>query len=151
MDDPYNLARFVTAQNDNGRYDQALSQFDEALSQLLRGRKTSHWMWFIFPQFAGLGQSSRSRHFAIASIDEARAYVEHAVLGPRLLACAAALASDDSPTAEEIFCGIDTQKLRSSLTLFMQAVPDQPIFAQLLDRHFSGATDSVTEELIKSH
>ena len=144
MDDPYNLDRFVIAQNDNGT-------FDRALNELRRCRKTGHWMWFIFPQFEGLGQSSTSRHFAITSIDEACAYVAHALLGPRLLKCAEAIASNDSPTAEEIFGGIDTQKLRSSLTLFMRAVPDEPIFAQLLQKHFSGLADSATEELIRRH
>ncbi len=144
MDDPYDLERFVIAQNDNGT-------FERALSELRQGHKKCHWMWFIFPQFKGLGQSSESRYFAIASIDEARAYVAHALLGPRLLKCAEAISSDDSPTAEEIFGGIDVKKLRSSLTLFMHAVPDEPIFAQLLQKHFSGIADSATEGLIRSY
>jgi uncharacterized protein (DUF1810 family) len=102
-------------------------------------------MWFIFPQIAGLGQSPTSRHFAISSLAEAHAYLAHPVLGPRLLACAGILTATDGLTAQHIFGGIDAQKLRSSMTLFMRASPDEPLFAQVLDRYFDGQPDSATD------
>ena len=113
MDDPYDLERFVAAQDAGGTY-------DLAVGELRVGRKTRHWMWFVFPQIAGLGQSAMSRKFAICSIEEARAYGRHPVLGPRLVECAAAVAEGPSQSAAEVFGGIDAQKLHSSMTLFLR-------------------------------
>ena len=113
MDDPYDLERFVTAQDADATY-------DRAVSQMLRGHKTSHWMWFVFPQIAGLGQSALSRRFEISSLEEAEAYLHHAVLGPRLLACTKIVVEGRAESAVQIFGSIDAQKLRSSMTLFMR-------------------------------
>jgi uncharacterized protein (DUF1810 family) len=141
MNDPYDLERFVLAQNRAGIY-------ASAVEELRRGQKTSHWMWFVFPQVAGLGQSQMSRTYAISGLDEARAYLRHPVLGPRLVECARIVASSTVPTAEAIFGGIDTQKLRSSMTLFLHADPAQPVFKQVLDRYFDGRPDAATEQLL---
>jgi uncharacterized protein (DUF1810 family) len=138
-DDPFDLDRFVAAQNERGVY-------DAAPAELRRGRKTSHWMWFVFPQIAGLGLSAMSKKYSIASIAEAQAYVRHPVLGPRLIECAAVVAQTRGRTAEEIFGGIDAQKLHSSMTLFLRAAPDQPVFRAVLDQFFAGALDPATEE-----
>jgi uncharacterized protein (DUF1810 family) len=138
MDDSFDLQRFVDAQNAGGTY-------DAALGELRRGRKTSHWMWFVFPQIAGLGRSQMSRKYAIASLEEARAYLRHAVLGPRLVECASVVASSRAGSAEAIFGDIDSVKLRSSMTLFMHAEPSQPVFKAVLDRYFGGLPDSATE------
>lgn len=138
-DDPWDLERFVTAQDDGGTY-------ADALAELRRGRKTSHWMWFVFPQIAGLGLSHMSRKYAIASLDEARAYLTHPVLGPRLLECLEVLRDLPEPNAVAIFGGIDATKLRSALTLFLRAAPDRPIFAELLERYFGGMPDPKTDE-----
>jgi uncharacterized protein (DUF1810 family) len=136
VDDPYNLERFVTAQ-DGGTYDQATTELRE-------GQKVSHWMWFIFPQIAGLGLSPTSRTYAISSLDEAKAYLSHPVLGPRLVECAGIVARLTGRTAEEIFGVIDAQKLRSSMTLFCRAAPDEPSFTQVLDIYFDGQQDQAT-------
>ncbi len=141
MDDPYGLSRFVAAQDSGGTYEQAAAE-------LRRGRKVSHWMWFVFPQIAGLGQSPTSRWFAISSLDEARAYLAHPVLGRRLVECARIVAGTGGRTAEQIFGGLDAQKLRSSATLFHRAAPDEQVFAQLLDRFFGGVPDPATDRLI---
>src|ERR1700757_3448214 len=109
--DPYDLQRFVAAQDSGGTYEQARAE-------LRSGRKRSHWMWFVFPQIAGLGQSPTSRRYAISSLDEARAYLAHPVLGARLLDCARIVGELDDRSAEEIFGAIDAMKLRSSMTLF---------------------------------
>ena len=138
MDDPYNLKRFVTAQNAGGTY-------AHAVEELTRGHKTTHWMWFVFPQIAGLGQSQMSRTYAISSLEEARAYLEHPVLGTRLIACTGAVASAPAGTADQIFGGIDTQKLHSSMTLFIRAEPNGTLFRQVLDRYFDGIVDSATD------
>jgi uncharacterized protein (DUF1810 family) len=138
MDDPYDLQRFVAAQDAGGIY-------DLAVEELRAGRKTSHWMWFVFPQIAGLGQSATSRRFAISSLDEARAYLSHAVLGPRLLECCRVVAGVDPRSAEQIFGTVDAQKLRSSMTLFMRAAPDEPVFGQVLERFFDGQPDAATD------
>ena len=106
--------------------------YDGVLSELRRGRKTSHWMWFIFPQVAGLGHSAMSQRFAIASLDEARAYLAHPILGARLLECAALVLATTGRTAEAILGLIDGMKLRSSMTLFHRAAPEEPIFGQVL-------------------
>jgi len=128
------LQRFVDAQDGDGTY-------ERALAELRAGRKVSHWMWFVFPQRAGLGQSAMSREYAIDSPEEARAYVEHPVLGPRLVECAEALLTHEDKSAEETMGGIDAVKLRSSMTLFARVAPEQPVFAQVLDRYFDGAPD----------
>jgi uncharacterized protein (DUF1810 family) len=142
FNDRFTLQRFVEAQNAGGTY-------DHAVAELRRGRKTSHWMWFVFPQMAGLGQSQMSRMYAIASIDEAKAYLEHPLLGPRLLECAQMVVSSRASSAEEIFGGIDTQKLRSSMTLFLRARPEEPVFQAVLDRFFAGQPDQATDRLLE--
>jgi uncharacterized protein (DUF1810 family) len=141
MDDPHNLQRFVIAQNAGRTY-------DHAVEELRRGHKTSHWMWFVFPQIAGLGQSHMSRTFAISSLAEAKAYLQHPVLGPRLIECARIVASARAGTAEEIFGGIDTRKLHSSMTLFLRAEPGEPLFKQVLERYFGGLSDPATDQRI---
>ena len=134
--DPFNLARFTDAQN---------GVYEYAVGELRRGRKTSHWMWFVFPQIAGLGQSTTSRHYAITSLAEAQAYLDHPVLGPRLRECASILVETPGG-AEQIFGGIDALKLRSSMTLFQHADPAEPLFREVLDMYFDGATDPATEQ-----
>ena len=141
MDDPYDLERFVTAQ-DAGR------TFDQAVAELRAGRKVSHWMWFVFPQIAGLGRSATAQQFAISSLDEAQAYLRHPVLGPRLTSSAQVLTDVAGRSAEQIFGGIDALKLRSSMTLFSRAAPDQPVFGQVLEKYFGGAPDPATEQRI---
>jgi uncharacterized protein (DUF1810 family) len=133
VDDPYDLERFVQAQDAGGTY-------ERAVEELRRGRKESHWMWFVFPQIAGLGQSATSRRFAIASLDEARAYLRHPVLGRRLVACAALVAGAEV-RPEEIFGALDAQKLRSCMTLFRRAAPGEPAFERVLARWFDGEAD----------
>ena len=135
------LERFVSAQDARGTY-------DAALAELRAGRKTSHWMWFVFPQLAGLGLSEMSRRYAIASLDEARAYLAHPVLGPRLQECARALLGLDGRTATEILGPVDAVKLRSSLTLFARAAPEDPLFGEVLDRYFDGRPDDATDALL---
>jgi uncharacterized protein (DUF1810 family) len=138
MTDRFDLQRFVDAQDQGGTY-------EAALAELRAGRKTSHWMWFVFPQIAGLGQSPISRRFAISSLDEARAYLAHPVLGPRLVASAQALTHLPTRSADEVFGPIDALKLRSSITLFARADPDEPVFSQVLDQYFGGAADEATD------
>ena len=140
-EDPYHLQRFVAAQDAGGTY-------DHAAAELRAGRKTSHWMWFIFPQIAGLGYSPASRTYAITSLDEARAYLAHPVLGARLIDCAAILTGLAGRTAEQIFGEVDAMKLRSSITLFIHAAPREPVFRQVLDQYFGGEPDSATENRI---
>ena len=139
--DPYDLARFVEAQDADGTY-------SRALRELRDGRKRSHWMWFVFPQIAGLGQSQISRRYAIASLEEASEYLRHPVLGPRLLACVGALVHLEGRSADQVFGSIDAQKLRSSMTLFLRADPDEQAFQQVLDRYFDGLPDPVTDRLL---
>jgi uncharacterized protein (DUF1810 family) len=139
MADPFKLDRFVTAQNAGGTYGQAVEE-------LRRGRKVSHWMWFVFPQIAGLGQSQMSRTYAISSLDEAKAYLRHPVLGPRLVECARLVANSKASTAEDLFGDIDAQKLHSSMTLFMRAAPAEPPFRQVLARYFDGLPDVATDQ-----
>lgn len=143
MDDPYDVERFVTAQDQGGTYDRALAELE-------RGRKTSHWMWFVFPQIAGLGHSAMSKLYAIRSLDEAKAYLEHPVLAPRLLEVAGLVAGIRGVTAESIFGSIDASKLRSSMTLFLRAAPVEPVFSQVLGLYFQGRTDPQTDRLIGS-
>jgi uncharacterized protein (DUF1810 family) len=141
MSDPYRLERFVSAQDDDGAY-------QAAVKELRAGRKRSHWMWFIFPQIAGLGRSATSRRYAISSLAEAEAYVAHPVLGPRLVECARILTGLRGHSARDIFGGIDAVKLRSSMTLFARADPANPVFVEVLDRYFDGARDEATERLL---
>lgn len=135
--DPFGLQRFVDAQS---------PVFETVLRELCAGRKASHWMWFVFPQIAGLGSSPMAQRYAIGSIEEARAYLDHPVLGPRLKACAAALLDVSGRSAHEIFGSPDDVKLRSSLTLFAAAAPDEPLFTRALDRFFDGRKDPATLE-----
>ena len=137
----FDLERFVDAQDANGTY-------DRVLEELRRGRKTSHWMWYIFPQIAGLGYSATSRRYAIASLEEAKAYLNHSVLGPRLRECAGLVAQTQGRSALQIFGDTDAQKLHSSMTLFLRAAPDEPLFQQVLDQYFGGRTDPLTDERI---
>jgi uncharacterized protein (DUF1810 family) len=138
----FDLDRFVSAQNTDGTY-------GRAVAELQRGQKVTHWMWFVFPQMAGLGHSITSRKFAISSLDEARAYLQHPVLGPRLVRCAQIVADAERKSAEQIFGLIDAQKLQSSMTLFMRAAPDGSLFQRVLDRYFDAAPDAATDERIE--
>ena len=135
------LERFVSAQDAGGTY-------DRALAELRAGRKTSHWMWFLFPQVAGLGRSDTARAYALDGLDEARAYLAHDVLGPRLHECCRALLDIDGASAEEVLGGIDAMKLRSSMTLFARADPSEPVFTDVLVRFFDGREDERTVDLV---
>jgi uncharacterized protein (DUF1810 family) len=137
--DPYDLQRFVAAQDAGGTY-------ERAAAELRAGRKTSHWMWFIFPQIAGLGYSPMAQAYAINSLAEARAYLADPVLGGRLTECAGILTRVPGRTAEQIFGEVDAMKLRSSVTLFMHAAPGEPVFRQVLDQYFDGIPDPATEQ-----
>jgi uncharacterized protein (DUF1810 family) len=140
-EDPYHLQRFLAAQDVGGVY-------DHAVAELRAGRKTSHWMWFIFPQIAGLGYSPASQLYAISSLAEAKAYLAHPVLGARLTECATILTGLADRTAEQIFGEVDALKLRSSITLFVHAAPSEPVFGHVLDQYFGGEPDSATESRI---
>ena len=142
MQDPYDLARFVTAQDDGGTY-------AGALAELRAGRKTGHWMWFVFPQIAGLGQSEMSRRYAIASRAEATAYLQHVLLGPRLIECIRVVDATRGRSATEIFGPVDAQKLQSCVTLFLRAAPGEPLFGRVLNRYFAGAPDPHTDQLLR--
>lgn len=133
--DPFDLVRFVRAQ------DPVIAQ---ACAELADGRKVSHWMWFVFPQIAGLGMSAMSQHYAISSVEEARAYLEHPVLGPRLRLCVNLLLELEGRSAYEIFGNPDDRKFHSSLTLFERAAPEDLLFRQALDRYFAGVEDQAT-------
>ena len=135
------LARFVEAQDAGGTY-------ERALRELRAGRKTSHWMWFVFPQLAGLGRSATAQAYAIASLDEARAYLAHPVLGPRLRTCTAAVLEHADRGAEQVLGGIDALKLRSSMTLFARADPGEGAFTQVLDAFYGGQADAQTDALL---
>ncbi len=137
MTDRFDLLRFVEAQ---------APIYAKVCEELGEGRKESHWMWFIFPQIAGLGQSQTSIHFAIASLAEASSYLAHPVLGPRLRECAKLALDVEGRTAREIFGLVDEAKFRSSMTLFAKAAPDEPLFAQCLERYFGGEPDPATLE-----
>lgn len=132
----YDLDRFLVAQQ---------GVYDGVLRELQAGRKTGHWIWFIFPQIAGLGHSAMSQHFAIVSLDEARAYLSHPVLGTRLRECAGVVLAIKGRSATEIFGSTDAMKLRSCVTLFHRVAPDEPVFAQVLDRYYSGVADEATD------
>jgi len=133
---PYDLDRFLVAQQ---------HVYDGVLDELRRGRKTGHWIWFIFPQIAGLGSSAMSQHFAIGSLDEARAYLTHPVLGARLRECAGVVLATTGRTAVEILGSTDAMKLRSCMTLFHRAAPDESVFAQVLNHYYGGVADEATD------
>jgi uncharacterized protein (DUF1810 family) len=137
--DPYDLERFVAAQD---------PVWDRVRAELARGRKASHWMWFVFPQLAGLGSSSTARAYAVSGLDEAQAYLAHPVLGPRLREAAELAAAVEARTASEVFGYPDDLKLRSSMTLFARAAPQVPVFTAVLDRYFGGDPDPRTLELL---
>ena len=137
----HDLERFVQAQD---------PVYADVVAELRRGHKASHWMWFIFPQFAGLGRTPISQHFAIGSLEEAEAYLEHPVLGVRLRECTDLVLAAPGGSAEAIFGSIDAMKLRSSMTLFHRAAPEVPSFGAVLDRYFDGLTDALTDELLGS-
>jgi uncharacterized protein (DUF1810 family) len=141
LDDPFDLGRFIAAQDAGGTY-------DRAAADLRRGHKTGHWMWFVFPQIAGLGQSPTSRKYAISSLEEASAYLRHPVLGPRLTEGARILTEVRGRSAEQIFGGLDAQKLHSSMTLFWRAAPGEPLFGQVISQYFDGVPDSATDQLL---
>jgi uncharacterized protein (DUF1810 family) len=134
------LERFVQAQDSGGTY-------QRAVAELRSGRKTTHWMWFIFPQIAGLGRSAMAQAYAISDLAEAQAYLAHPILGPRLIECAEVVAAQQGRSAEQIFGGIDAIKLRSSMTLFAQAAPDQTIFQQVIDQYYDGQDSQTVRRL----
>jgi uncharacterized protein (DUF1810 family) len=135
MDDPYNLQRFVDAQN---------PVFAQVCSELRAGQKTSHWMWFIFPQIAGLGSSSLARKYAISSLDEAKAYLNHPVLGSRIRECTRLVLPLNGRTIGEVFGTPDDLKFRSSITLFAHAEPAEQLFQAALGKYFGGQEDPLT-------
>jgi len=141
MTDPYDLNRFVRAHEEN---------YEQALSELERGRKESHWMWFIFPQLDGLGSTPISRFYSIKSRDEARAYLAHPVLGPRLTQCAQAILAIDGKPATAILGSPDDLKLRSCATLFAHVSPPGSVFERVLDKFYSGERDPATLRLLAS-
>jgi uncharacterized protein (DUF1810 family) len=135
MDDRFSLARFVEAQ---------APVYAQALAELRAGRKRSHWMWFVFPQIAGLGTSAMAQRYAIASLDEAQAYLAHPVLGERLRECAQAMLSLEGRTAHDILGSPDDLKFHSSMTLFHIAAPGEPVFQACLEKYFGGQEDPQT-------
>lgn len=135
MDDPFDLERFVSAQ---------ARVIDDVRAELGSGRKQSHWMWFVFPQIAGLGLSAMAERYAITSLAEARAYLAHPVLGPRLRECTRLALDVQGRTVHQIFGSPDDVKFRSSMTLFAQAAPDEPIFASALAKFFDSKPDTAT-------
>jgi uncharacterized protein (DUF1810 family) len=137
--DPYDLGRFLKAQE---------GDYAQALSEIQSGRKRSHWMWYIFPQIDGLAFSSTSKHYAIKSLDEARAYMEHPVLGARLREIAEAVAAVEGRTAREIFGSPDDLKLKSCATLFACVSPPGSVFERLLTRYYQGRRDDRTLQLL---
>lgn len=139
--DRYHLSRFVQAQHD---------VYPRALAEIRAGAKRSHWMWFIFPQLAGLGRSAMAREYAIGGADEARAYLAHPVLGPRLVECAEAALAVEGHSAPQIFGALDDMKLRSCATLFAAVSPEGSVFHRLLEKYFDGVPDERTVELLRS-
>ena len=140
MNDPFNLSRFIQAQE---------GDYKQALSEIAAGRKRSHWMWYIFPQFAGLGSSGMAQRYAIKSAEEARAYLDHPILGARLLACAEAALAVNGRSAAEIFGSPDDLKLRSSATLFAHVSPPGSVFHRLIGRFYPGGMDPATLRLVE--
>ena len=142
MSDPFDLQRFLDAQ---------AHTYDQALRELEDGAKRTHWMWFVFPQIAGLGRSGMAQRFAVSGLPEARAYLSHPTLGRRLVECARALTALDTADPVEVFGPVDAQKLQSSMTLFARAAPDEPVFREVLDHYFGGAEDEGTTRRIDPH
>ncbi len=138
----YNLQRFLTAQE---------RVYDTVLDELRAGRKSSHWIWFIFPQIAGLGRSGTAQQFAIGSLDEAKAYLQHPVLGPRLRECTQLVLDVEGRSAEKIFGYPDYLKFRSCLTLFLTAAPDNALFNAALLKYFHGKPDQLTLDILTRH
>jgi uncharacterized protein (DUF1810 family) len=138
-DDPYHLSRFLRAQEDD---------YQQALAEIRSGRKRTHWMWYIFPQVDGLAWSSTSKHYSIKSIEEAKAYLAHLVLGPRLLECAEAVVRVEGHSATEIFGSPDDMKLRSCATLFACVSPPGSVFDRLLGKFYGGGRDGKTLDLL---
>jgi uncharacterized protein (DUF1810 family) len=139
MDDPHDLQRFVDAQD---------PVWPQVTAELARGAKASHWMWFVFPQLRALGRSATAQRYGLASTDEARAYWQHPVLGPRLAQCTALVLAVEGRTARQVFGPPDDLKFCSSMTLFERVAPEQPAFAQALDRYFAGRRDPLTTALL---
>jgi uncharacterized protein (DUF1810 family) len=139
--DPFDLRRFTDAQD---------RVYDTVLAELRAGAKSSHWIWFVFPQLRGLGLSATAVRFGISSIDEARAYLEHDVLGPRLRECARLVALIDGRSADEIFGWPDNLKVRSSMTLFARATDNNAEFRAVLDKFYNGEDDPATVELLSA-
>lgn len=133
------LDRFLDAQR---------GDYAAALAEVRRGRKTSHWMWYIFPQIAGLGQSSTARYYSIRDLEEAREYYAHPVLGQRLREISGALLELRGSDPVAVFGGIDSMKLKSSMTLFALAAPDDPLFQQVLDKYYGGEQDALTLRIL---
>lgn len=141
MSDTYNLRRFEKAQD---------SVYKEVLAELKLGHKNQHWMWYIFPQIKGLGRSGMAQQFAIKTLEEARAYLEHPVLGLRVRECTQLLLNLEGLTAEQIFGHTDSLKFRSSMTLFMYAAKDNQIFKDALFKYFEGKPDQLTLNILKN-
>jgi uncharacterized protein (DUF1810 family) len=139
--DPFDLRRFVDAQ---------VRAYDDVLAELRNGAKRSHWIWFVFPQLRGLGRSATAEHFGISSLDEARAYLAHPVLGARLRECTGLVAAIDGRSVDEIFGWPDNLKVRSSMTLFAHATDDNAGFRAVLDKFYDGEEDPATVELLNS-
>ena len=146
MVETYDLRRFLLAQDGRDGMD---TIYERALEELHAGRKETHWMWFIFPQLAGLGSSFMAQKFAISSLDEAKAYLEHPALGPRLRACVAALNAIEGKTARDIMDFPDNLKLHSCLTLFVQASEDSGDFTAALAKYFDGTLDVESMRLLQ--
>jgi len=138
--DTFDLSRFTSAQE---------SIYDSVLAELRNGRKRTHWMWYIFPQIDGLGRSTTSKHYAIKSLEEARQYLNHPVLGKRLLECAEAVFTIEGRSISEIFGYPDNLKLKSSMTLFACVAAPYSVFARILDKYFNGEQDALTFQLLE--
>ncbi|WP_092196191.1 DUF1810 domain-containing protein [Blastococcus tunisiensis] len=139
MSDPFDLQRFLDAQ---------AHTYDQALAELRAGQKRTHWMWFVFPQVAGLGRSGMAQRFALSGLEEAHAYLAHPTLGRRLVECARVLTRLDTTDADQVFGPVDAMKLRSSMTLFAHADPGEPAFREVLDHWFAGVEDEATTQRI---
>lgn len=142
QDDPFNLSRFLSAQE---------GIYAAVLAELRSGQKRTHWMWYIFPQIDGLGYSATSKHYAIKSEAEAREYLAHPILGKRLLECAETVLGLEGPSASEIFGYPDDLKLKSSMTLFAYVTNPESVFARVLDKYFQGKRDTMTLNLLEQH
>lgn len=136
----YDLSRFLEAQNNS---------YDTALREIRAGRKRSHWMWYIFPQIQGLGYSAMAQHYAIRDLGEAREYLQHPLLGPRLIEISEALLALDESDPRRVMGSPDDLKLRSCMTLFQCAAPDQPVFGKVLDKFYGGRPDGRTLEMLR--